>query len=92
MYGMQVGNNALFSALVSLPHTTFDSTTVGLGPILSSMLLQIGGCVILVMTNLDLLAALLDMTLITADETRAVVAELLTRLGLTGSEAGQPLK
>jgi MarR family transcriptional regulator, organic hydroperoxide resistance regulator len=36
----------------------------------------------------DLLAALLDMTLITADETRAVVAELLTRLGLTGSEAG----
>ncbi|MDQ2717383.1 MAG: FtsX-like permease family protein, partial [Chloroflexota bacterium] len=63
VYGMQVGNNALFSALVSLPNTTFDSATVGLEPILLSMLLQIGGCVILVMTNLDLLAALLSFLL-----------------------------
>lgn len=63
VYGMQVGSNALFSALVSLPNTTFDSTTVGQGPILLSLLLQIGGCVILVMTNLDLLAALLSFVL-----------------------------
>ncbi|GHO55912.1 ABC transporter permease [Ktedonobacter robiniae] len=63
VYGMQVGSNALFSALASLPNTTFDNTTVGLEPILLSLLLQIGGCVIVVMTNLDLVAALLSFVL-----------------------------
>ncbi|GHO81218.1 hypothetical protein KSD_89890 [Ktedonobacter sp. SOSP1-85] len=63
VYGMQVGSNALFSALASLPNTTFDNTTVGLEPILLSLLLQIGGCVVVVMTNLDLMAALLSFLL-----------------------------
>ncbi|HEX4206740.1 MAG TPA: FtsX-like permease family protein [Ktedonobacteraceae bacterium] len=63
VYGAQVGGNALFSALASLPNTAFDSANVGQGPILLSLLLQIGGCVVLVMTNLDLLAALLSFLL-----------------------------
>lgn len=62
-YGMQMGNNALFSALAVLPHTPFDSASVGLAPILLSFLLQIGGCVIVAMSNLDLVAALLSCLL-----------------------------
>ena len=63
VYGTQVGSNALFAALASLPNTPFDNTAVGQGPILLSLLLQIGGCVILVITNLDLVASLLSFVL-----------------------------
>ncbi|HVU70738.1 MAG TPA: FtsX-like permease family protein, partial [Ktedonobacteraceae bacterium] len=63
VYGVQAGNTVLFAALASLPSVHFDSTTVGQGPILLSFLLQIGGCVVVLMANLDLVAALLTFLL-----------------------------